>query len=148
MYDFFICHASEDKPDVVRPLALALEDPAIGAKVFVDEKYIKLGDSFVEKINHALGRSKHVIAVISSNSFKKRWPIMELSSVLALEATKGNKLLPIMVGDDKEIRQFLSELPLLSHRVYHHWDPAKDQAANVTAARDALVDVWKPATTP
>lgn len=132
MHDFFICHASEDKDAVVRPLAGGLR--AVGLKVFVDEDYIKLGDSFVKKINAALGRTKHVVAVISQSSYKKHWPTSELSSVLAMEASKGTKLLPIMVGDDSDVRLFLRELPLLSDRVHFHWKPQVAQAVNVSNA--------------
>jgi RNA-directed DNA polymerase len=146
MFDFFICHASEDKADVARPLDAALT--ADGAKVFLDEKQIKLGDSFIQKINHALGRSKHVVAIISTNSFKKYWPLMELSSVLAMEATKGSKLLPIMVGTPSEILGFQQELPLLCHRLHHHWDPTLALQANVDAAKKKLIDVWRPSATP
>lgn len=123
MYDFFICHASEDKDRIVRPLDKELSK---SAKVFVDEKYIRLGDSFIEKINHALGRSKHVIAVISTNSCAKHWPLRELNNVLAMEATKGQKLVPVMVGTDREVEDFLDRIPLISERLYHRWNSDKD----------------------
>ncbi len=139
MFDFFLCHASEDKDAVVRPLADGLR--AAGVKVFVDEDYIKLGDSFVKKINAALGRTKHVIAVISESSYKKHWPTSELSSVLAMEASKGTKLLPIMVGDDGDIKRFLGELPLLADRVYFHWKPHVPEVTNVANAVAKLTAV-------
>jgi len=43
VHDVFICHASEDKDAVARPLAKALE--ARGLTVWLDEFQIKLGDS-------------------------------------------------------------------------------------------------------
>lgn len=139
MFDFFLCHASEDKDTVVRPLADGLR--AAGVKVFVDEDYIKLGDSFVKKINEALGRTKHVVAVISQSSYKKHWPSSELSSVLAMEASKGTKLLPIMVGADSDIERFLQELPLLSDRTYHHWQPHIPEVTNVSNTVTRLTEV-------
>ena len=139
MFDFFICHASEDKDTLVRPLAKALETEK--AKVFVDEKYIKLGDSFVRKINDALGRSRHVVAVISAASYRKHWPVAELSNVLAMEASRGTKLLPIMVGSDGDVSRYLQELPLLSGRVYHRWDPTVALDESVKTAVKKLMDV-------
>jgi hypothetical protein len=41
-YDLFICHASEDKDDVVRPLADSLREQ--GLRVWIDEVEIRLGD--------------------------------------------------------------------------------------------------------
>jgi len=139
MFDFFVCHASEDKDIVARPLSDALK--SAGAKVFFDEDYIRLGDSFVQKINSALARSKHIIAIISGNSYKKHWPQVELRSVLAMEATGGNKLLPIMVGSSEEVAGFVKELPLLSHRLYYHWDTAGDADSNLMAAKEDLLNV-------
>ena len=70
---------------------------------------------------------------------------MELSSVFAMEATQGNKLLPIMVGNHSEISGFIQELPLLSHRLYQHWDPSKSLEDNVAEAKAELIRAWKPA---
>ena len=48
-YDIFLCHASEDKELIVRPIYSALS--SLGLNVFIDEEYIEWGDSFIEKIN-------------------------------------------------------------------------------------------------
>lgn len=47
--DVFVCHASEDKPDVVRPLSQALA--ATGISSWVDEAEIHCGDSIVDKVS-------------------------------------------------------------------------------------------------
>ena len=47
-YDVFISHASEDKEEVVRPLANALKDE--GLSVWYDEFELKIGDSLRGKI--------------------------------------------------------------------------------------------------
>jgi TIR domain len=44
-YDLFISHASEDKVDVVRPLAAHLQN--LGLRVWVDEFELTLGDTWV-----------------------------------------------------------------------------------------------------
>ena len=48
-YDLFISHASEDKEDLVRPLAVALEK--LGVKVWYDEFTLKVGDSLRRSID-------------------------------------------------------------------------------------------------
>jgi RNA binding exosome subunit len=50
VYDVFICHATEDKDDVVRILAHRLSFTH-GLKVFYDELSLDIGDSLREKIN-------------------------------------------------------------------------------------------------
>ena len=52
-YDVFICHASEDKKDFVKPLADALIKEKM--RVWYDEFELTLGDSLREKIE--IGRA-------------------------------------------------------------------------------------------
>ncbi len=54
-YDVFISHASEDKDDVVRPLAHALQDR--GLAVWYDEFELRIGDSLRRKIDRGLANS-------------------------------------------------------------------------------------------
>ena len=56
-YDVFISHASEDKDEVVRPLANALLEK--GLKVWYDEFELKIGDSLRRKIDRGLAKSKY-----------------------------------------------------------------------------------------
>lgn len=53
VYDVFICHAAEDKDDVVRLLAHRLSFTH-GLKVFYDELSLNIGDSLREKINEGV----------------------------------------------------------------------------------------------
>ena len=62
-YDVFISHASEDKDDVVRPLANALKKE--GLSVWYDEFELKIGDSLRRKIVQGLSNSRFGIVVIS-----------------------------------------------------------------------------------
>jgi len=62
-YDVFISHASEDKDDVVRPLAHALQDG--GLKVWYDEFELKIGDSLRRKIDSGLAKSRFGIVALS-----------------------------------------------------------------------------------
>lgn len=71
---FLFLHASEDKDEVVRPLATALRDK--GVKVWYDEFEMKIGDSLRRKIDKGLANSKFGIVVISKSFIKKVGQIM------------------------------------------------------------------------
>ncbi|OHE01755.1 MAG: hypothetical protein A2W82_10550 [Sulfurimonas sp. RIFCSPLOWO2_12_36_12] len=116
-FDVFICHASEDKEKVARPLYRELTE--LGINAFLDEEYIEWGDSLTAKINHALGRSKYVIAILSNSSINKEWPLKEINSTLAREISGDKKLLSILVGDEQEI---FKVLPLLADKLYKPWN--------------------------
>ena len=119
-FDVFICHASEDKAMVATPLYEALK--TAGVVPFIDTVHITWGDSFVEKINHALSRAKLVVVVLSKISVDKAWPRKEICSALAREVEGKTKVLPLMVGNDEEIAQLLDRLPLLKDKVYEKWE--------------------------
>lgn len=113
-YDIFISHASEDKNDVALPIFEACEE--IGINAFLDVKYIKWGDSLTEKINHALGRSKLVLAILSESSVDKTWPSKEINSALARELEGKQKILPLIVG-----KPDLSSVSLLEDKLHIPW---------------------------
>lgn len=120
-FDVFICHASEDKEKVALPLHEACKE--LGVNAFIDKVHIKWGDSLTEKINHALGRSKFVIAILSSDSIGKTWPAKELNAALARELAGKQKVLPLIVGSPN-----LSAVSLLEDKLYLEW---KDNAQEV-----------------
>lgn len=99
-WDLFICHASEDKEEIVRDLAHALS--AKGLQVWYDEFSLKLGDSLRRKIDEGLRDSRYGVVILSPNFFKKEWPQKELDGLVALEADGTKKILPIWhkVGRD------------------------------------------------
>lgn len=113
-YDIFISHASEDKATVATPIFEACE--AIGIRAFIDDKYIKWGDSLTEKINHALGQSKLVLAILSDNSVDKTWPSKEINAAIARELSGKQKILPLIVG-----KPDLSSVSLLQDKLYINW---------------------------
>src|ERR1051325_3140270 len=77
-YDAFICHASEDKDDLVRPLAEGLMK--LGHKIWYDEFQLRVGDSLRRSIDKGLARSRFGIVVLSPSFFAKNWPQYELRS--------------------------------------------------------------------
>lgn len=93
-YDVFICHASEDKKDFVRPLAELLQQQHI--EVWYDEFSLNVGDSLSQKIDEGLANSRFGIVVLSPNFFKKPWAKRELSGLTLREMVeKKNLILPI-----------------------------------------------------
>lgn len=90
-YDVFICHASEDKDDFVRPLAERLRLHHL--EVWYDEFSLKIGDSLSQKIDEGLLRSRFGIVVLSANFFKKPWAKRELSGLISREMVEGISLI-------------------------------------------------------
>jgi RNA-directed DNA polymerase len=133
-FEVFVCHASEDKVAVVEPLYQAMV--ALGVKTFVDDKYIKWGDSFIEKINHALSLAQIVLVVLSINSVDKAWPKKEINAVLAREIEGKTKILPLMVGSEAVIGEIIKKLPLIADKKYETW---KGDAASVAKEIKSLL---------
>ncbi len=72
LYDVFICHASEEKDDFVRPLAHRLKENQI--EVWYDEFSLKVGDSLRRSIDLGLSKCRYGIVVLSKSFFRKEWP--------------------------------------------------------------------------
>ena len=119
--DVFICHASEDKSDIIKPLVAAFKRE--GISYWHDEAEIKWGDSIVEKVNEGLRISRYVIVVISKHFLLKKWPQRELNSVLNVESSTGKvRVLPLIVGTDKVKRDIFQKYPLLNDKFYLTWE--------------------------
>lgn len=93
VFDVFISHASEDKDDVVRPLANALREA--GLSVWYDEFELRIGDSLRRKIDRGLGSSRFGIVVLSQAFFGKGWPEYELDGLVTRAVSGDQILLPI-----------------------------------------------------
>ena len=92
-YDVFISHASEDKDDIVRPLAQALV--AKGVKVWYDEFEMKIGDSLRRKIDKGLANSRFGIVVISKDFIKKGWTNYDSDGIITKAVSGEQIILPI-----------------------------------------------------
>lgn len=118
--DVFVCHASEDKESVVRPLVYALE--SAGISCWYDEAEILWGDSLTGRVNEGLRMSKFILVVLSADSVEKNWPRMELEAVLNIEASSGEvRVLPLLVGNKATQDGIVAHLPLLNHKKYEVW---------------------------
>jgi len=93
VHDAFISHASEDKEDVVRPLAEALQ--ILGFDIWYDEFRLTVGDSLRRSIDRGLSRSRFGIVVLSPAFLEKQWPQYELDGMVSKEMEGRKVILPI-----------------------------------------------------
>lgn len=93
-HDIFICHASEDKNELVRPLAAALRQQDVD--VWYDEFSLKVGDSLRQSIDRGLAGSRFGAVVLSPSFFRKPWPQWELNGLVSRMLMESRRLiLPI-----------------------------------------------------
>jgi hypothetical protein len=134
MRDIFICHAGEDKDEIVRPMAEAFSQA--GISYWYDEAEVRWGDSIVRKVNEGLLTSRYVVVVFSSAFVQKNWPQRELNAALNQEASTGEvKVLPLLVGSDGEQRDILAQFPLLNDKRYLPWDGNLQNIVNALVPR-------------
>ncbi|CAM4092097.1 DUF1883 domain-containing protein [Paenibacillus alkaliterrae] len=108
-FDVFISHASEDKDQVVRPLALALQSH--GLRVWYDEFELRIGDSLRRKIDRGLAKSKFGIVVLSPSFLGKGWTNYELDGIITRAVTGEQVVLPIWHNiTKKEVIEFSPSL--------------------------------------
>ncbi len=92
-YDVFISHASEDKDEVVRPLAESLREA--GLSVWYDEFRLKIGSSLRQSIDGGLARSRFGIVVLSPSFLSKGWTNYELDGIISRSVSGDQVILPI-----------------------------------------------------
>jgi hypothetical protein len=113
-YDVFICHASEDKADVARPLAAALKQRRL--HVWFDEMELQIGDKLREKVDEGIRLSRYGVVILSPNFFAKNWPKWELDGLADRELSGGDVVvLPVWhkIGHD----EVASYSPSLANKV-------------------------------
>jgi hypothetical protein len=109
-YDLFISHASEDKENLVRPVAEQLKK--MGVSVWYDEFEIKVGDSLRRSIDKGLVSSRMGAVILSKAFFKKEWTAYELDGLTAKKIAGRNRILPVWFGIDK--KYLLKKSPALA----------------------------------
>ncbi len=135
-FDTFICHASEDKARVVKPLVKAFTDA--GIRVWIDEEEIGWGDGITAQVNRGLAKSKFVVLVLSSSFLKKQWPQKEMNAVMNQEISGGVlRALPLMADGGNVKEQVKAQYPLLADKLHMEWDPA-DSGRIVSALKRQL----------
>lgn len=104
-WDVFISHSSEDKDELVRPLAKALQ--AKGVSVWYDEFSLKMGDSLRASIDYGLVNSRFGVVILSKSFFAKHWPTQELNGLSAKEVKGKKVILPIWHKvTSEDVREF------------------------------------------
>ena len=132
VFDVFISHASEDKDEVVRPLANALREG--GLSVWYDEFELKIGDSLRRKIDKGLASSKFGIIVLSKSFFGRGWPEYELDGLVTRAVSGDQIFLPIWHEVTK--KEVISYSPSLADRL------ARNTATHtVEEIADEIIDV-------
>lgn len=112
-FDVFISHASEDKEEVVRPLAEELR--ASGLDVWYDEFELRIGDSLRRKIDSGIARSRFGIVVLSGPFFARGWPQYELDGLVTRSVSGAQVLLPLWHGVSKD--EVVRQSPSLADKV-------------------------------
>lgn len=113
LYDLFICHASEDKDEFVRPLADLLKKENV--EVWYDEFSLKLGDSIRRSIDKGLSQSRFGVVVISSSFLKKEWTQYELDGLTEKEISGKEKVI-LPVWHDIDYKEVLNYSPSLANK--------------------------------
>ncbi|MEJ7809743.1 MAG: toll/interleukin-1 receptor domain-containing protein [Gemmatimonadaceae bacterium] len=112
-FDVFVSHSSEDKDEVVRPLAHSLQQA--GLRVWYDEFELRIGDSLRRKIDYGLARSRFGVVVLSQSFFQKGWTNYELDGLVTRAVSGEQVLLPIWHNITKQ--QVLEYSPSLADKL-------------------------------
>ena len=112
-YDVFISHASEDKDEIVRPLAVKLQ--SMGLKVWYDEFELRIGDSLRRKIDKGLANSRFGIVVLSTAFISKGWTNYELDGIVTKVISGQQVILPIWHNITKQ--QVIDYSPSLADKL-------------------------------
>jgi len=112
-HDVFISHASEDKDEIVRPLANALVSQ--GLNVWYDEFSLRIGDSLRQKIDRGLATSRVGLVILSPSFLNKGWTNYELDGIVTRAVSGEQILLPIWHNITKQ--QVMDFSPSLADKV-------------------------------
>ena len=111
--DTFICHATEDKEFMARPLQEALSKAGVYA--WLDESEIRLGQSILQEIDAGLATCRSATVILSRPFFKKNWTRYELDGIVGRKMQGEILLFPIQHGITiEEIRNHSPSLAGLS----------------------------------
>jgi hypothetical protein len=134
-YDVFISHAGEDKDEIARPLARALE--VRGLRVWYDEWTLRMGSPLRRTIDEGLRDSRFGVVVLSKHFFAKRWPTHELDGLVSLEADGVYRILPVWhLVSHEDVCAFS---PMLADRI------AGSTTVGIDLLADEIVDVVRSA---
>jgi len=91
-YDIFVSYPHKER-EWVRSFVEALERHHL--KVWFDEKIIRPGESFAEKLREGLPNSNTMVYIVTPEAVNSRWALMELGGALGLK----KPIIPIVSED-------------------------------------------------
>ena len=119
-FDFFISYSSENCYEIIAPLAREMK--RAGITYFLDLEQIQCGESLNDKLTFGITKSRYVLAIITENSIKKPWVKVELNSALHQQISgRQTRLLPVISGTSRQVKQILETMPLLRDLHYLEW---------------------------
>ena len=140
--DTFICHASEDKEFMAKPLHQALSEAGVYA--WLDESEIRLGQSIRQKIDEGLANCRSATVILSRPFFMKNWTQYEMDGIVGRQMQGEIFLFPIQHGITiEEIRNHSPSLAGISlwNSSDHSFEKiAAEIAAQLGAATQAPAD--------
>lgn len=95
----FVSYAHEDA-GLASSFASALE--AKGARVWLDQGELLIGDSLIERISEAIAEFDFVAALVSATSVNSNWCRKEIALAMSKQLRRGGRrvtVLPLRVGD-------------------------------------------------
>jgi hypothetical protein len=95
----FVSYAHEDS-DLAHVFAKALE--AHGARVWLDQGELLIGDSLIDRISDAIAEFDFVAALVSEASVQSNWCRKEIALAMSKQLQRGSRrvtVLPLRVGD-------------------------------------------------
>lgn len=124
MSSIFLAHSSSDKRFVRRLAADLVEH---GVRVWFDEAEIRVGDSFVDKIEEGIKEMDYLGVILSPNSVQSEWVRREVQVALSDEiGGKSVKVLPILYREC-EIPGFLRTKKWADFSEPKHYGKAFDE---------------------
>ena len=128
--DFFISHASDDKPGYIEPLANSLTKRKI--TFWLDSHEIEWGDSLALKINEGLRDSRHLVLCLSEAFLSRPWPETEMNAAFTRRTSdEKRKVLPLILNDKDRILAHYPLIAGLTYREYANPDTVADELAKL-----------------
>ena len=136
--DTFICHASEDKEAIARPIHKALAE--VGIHAWLDESEIRLGQSIRKKIDEGLANCRSATVIFSRPFFSKNWTQYEMDGIVGRQMQGEILLFPIQHGITiEEIRDHSPSLAGLSL-----WNSSDHSPADIASEIANQLGIAKP----
>ncbi len=138
LFDFFLCYSTKDSikaKDVYEYLR------GLGLSVFISEESLKIsvGESYFEKIQYALSRSRYFILFATNNSWNSKWVKIEYESYFNEVYAKDTSNRYFFILKDKKLQE--SNIPLLLRHVQFAQTP-RQIIESLTQGKTIIKSNW------